>query len=209
MLIGVLTAISSVNMPLYAKDQQIDSSKQATATKQNSEDFLTQLSRYQMQFDMPVGFETIPTKKNKQLHYKYAIKDTKKEFEVRYAFSPITERQLKQHQACQAKEDCHSMDPNHLYKGMMLAHSRNMTGQKSFRIMQFRPSIVKKWFGADVGLSSSIFEFDADFAEGYKYGQMMILHKDNQVDVTMVFLGNDENSMANNRKAVWKQLRFK
>jgi hypothetical protein len=66
-----------------------------------------------------------------------------------------------------------------------------MTAGAGAEIGGFPSAAVKKEFNADVG-ASAFFELNCSFGKNYKYGQMVILHKDNVADVIITYLSNDK-----------------
>lgn len=179
------------------------------AISQNLDAFQKKLDSVNMSLEIPEAYEEVETKKNRQLHYRFAMKDQENDFEVRYGLYVITKKQVEEHKACEADPNCHSMDPNYLYKSLMMAHVSNMTGGKSNKFQSFKNEWIRHKLGADRGVISAIFKFDCAFGQGYKYGQIIIIHRDNTADAAIVFLGNNQEAFTTNRSRCFQALKFK
>ena len=99
-------------------------------------------------------------------------------------------------------------NPNKIYKGRIQANVLNMTGGQNQNIGPFPPQAVKKEFNANAG-GSSFFEFNCEFGEGYKYGQMVYLHKDNVADVIITYMSNDKTTHTDLMMKPFHALTFK
>ena len=159
-------------------------------------------------FKMPKGYKEVATKQNKDLFYIFAIKNEKEDFEVRYSIQPIAEKELKKYQECEKDPNCHSLDPNFYYKSWAMANISNMTGLKKHGYGKFPEASVRKEFNADAGLTQ-FFEVDSQFGKGYKYGQMVVLHKDNVADVIITYLSNNKEKHSSLMHTPFYSLTFK
>jgi len=160
-----------------------------------------------LQFIMPADYVETYVKENKDLWYSFAIKDTKADFEVRYTVWSLKQTIVK-YEKCKLKANCTMVSPNVIYKGRIQTNVLNMTGGQNWDIRSFPPQAVKKEFNADVG-GSSFFEFNSEFGIGYKYGQMVYLHKDNVADVIITYMSNDKTTHSDLMMKSFHALTFK
>ena len=143
-----------------------------------------------LSFTMPEGYNETVVRKNGDLNYDFAIKNTKEDFEVRYSVWSL-KPEMEEYRKCKLDSaHCLMINPNVIYSGRAQANLLNMTAGESMKIASFPPTAVKKEFNADNG-GSAFFEFKCEFGKGYKYGQMIVLHKDNVADVIITYLSND------------------
>lgn len=143
-----------------------------------------------LNFTMPTSYEETFVKENKDLWYSFAIKDKNADFEVRYTVWSL-KPEITEYKKCKLDTNCTMVSPNVIYKGRIQANVLNMTGGQNWDIDLFPLQAVKEEFNADTG-GSSFFEFNCGFGKGYKYGQMIYLHKDNVADVIITFMSNDK-----------------
>ena len=160
-----------------------------------------------LKFIIPPDYKETYVKENKDLWFSFAIKDKKADFEVRYTVwslkSPVME-----YEKCKLDTNCLMVSPNVIYKGRIQSNVLNMTGGQNYDIGAFPPQAVKKEFNADNG-GSSFFEFNCGFGTGYKYGQMVYLHKDNVADVIITFMSNDKSTHSDLMDKSFHALTFK
>jgi hypothetical protein len=143
-----------------------------------------------LKFTMPDDYKETYVKDNNDLWYCFAIKDKNADFEVRYSIWPL-KPSIEEYEKCKLDNNCTMISPNQIYKGIIQANVLNMTGGQDWDIGQFSTQAVNAEFNADAG-GSSFFELNCGFGKGYKYGQMVYLHKDNVADVIITFLSNDK-----------------
>lgn len=155
-----------------------------------SKSFLALLDSAGLQFKMPAHYQEVPTKENPDLYYCFAMKNNAGDFEVRYSIWPMQES-LKDYEECKVKLNCMMVHPNSMFKSIAEANVLNMTAGQDVAISGFPKEAVKKEFNADIG-GSAFFEFNCEFGKGYKYGFMVVLHKDDVADFIITFLGNDK-----------------
>ena len=160
-----------------------------------------------LKFTMPVEYKETYVKENKDLWYSFAIKDTTADFEVRYTVWSLIPT-IKEFEKCKLDTNCLMVSPNVIYKGRIQSNVLNMTSGQGSEIGEFSPLAVKKEFNADNG-GSSFFEFDCGFGEGYKYGQMVYLHKNNVADVIITFMSNDKSTHSELMYKSFHALKFK
>jgi hypothetical protein len=168
LLIIVLTAFKSDNLPALFSDR---------------------LSRSQLVFDPPAGYTEVPVVKNGQMHYEYALKNTDKNFEVRYSVMPLDSVFI-QFEAMKNDKNAVSINmigPNKLYYGSFVATMANIGGGVRATMQPFPVEAVKHDFNADWG-ASSLCEAKGDFGKDYKYCMAVAIHKDNLADAYCFYL---------------------
>lgn len=158
-------------------------------------------------FTMPAGFKEIAVKENNDLWYSFAIKDKDADFEVRYTVWSLKPT-FAEYEKCKLDTNCTMVNPNVIYKGRIQANVLNMSGGQDYEIGPFPMQAVKNEFNADAG-GSSFFEFNCGFGKGYKYGQMVYLHKDNVADVIITYMSNDRKTHSDNMLKAFHALTFK
>lgn len=160
-----------------------------------------------LKFEMPADYKETYVKENKDLWYSFAIKDKKAEFEVRYTVWSLKPT-IAEYKKCKLDTTCSMINPNVIYEGRIQSNVLNMTGGQDINIGPFPPQAVKKEFNADNG-GSSFFQFNCGFGTGYKYGQMVYLHKDNVADVIITFMSNDKSTHSELMDKSFHSLKFK
>lgn len=155
-----------------------------------ADEFQNYIDTIGLKFTMPAHCKETYVKENNDLWYSFAIKDKKADFEVRYTVWSLKPT-IAEYEKCKLDKNCTMVNPNVIYKGRVQANVLNMTGGQDGDIGTFPTQAVKNEFNADAG-GSSFFEFNCGFGEGYKYGQMVYLHKDNVADVIITFMSNNK-----------------
>jgi len=150
-------------------------------------------------FEMPVGYKECVIKSNFDLPYQFAIKNEEADFEVRYSVWPMTSL---------LENTNTKQDPNSMHKILFITTVMNMTGGTGAKINPFPINALKETFNADDG-SVSFFEFNSEFGKGYKYGQMVCLHKNNTTNVIITFLSNDKQKHSELVLKAFHTLKFK
>lgn len=171
------------------------------------EEFQKYIDTIGLQFNMPSGYKETYVKENKDLWYGFAIKDKEEDFEVRYTVWSL-QPAIAAYEKCKSDPNCTMISPNKIYQGRVQANVLNMTGGQDWDIGSFPLQAVKKEFNADAG-GTSFFELNCEFGKGYKYGQMVYLHKDNVADVIITFMSNDRTKHPDNMLKSFHALRFK
>lgn len=171
------------------------------------EEFEKHIDTLDILFEMPENYKEAIVKSNRDLYYSFAIKNKREDFEVRYSIWSL-KNALVEYERCKADPNCMSIHPNSVYKGRAQANVLNMTAGESMNYGNFPPLAVKKEFNADAG-GSSFFEFNCKFGEGYKYGQMVVLHKDDVADVIITYLSNDKEKHPDLMNVPFHSLTFK
>ena len=160
-----------------------------------------------LKFIMPTNYKETYVKENKDLWYCFAIKDKNADFEVRYSVWSL-QPSVEEFYKCKLDTNCFMISPNVIYKGRIQSNVLNMSGGQDIDIGAFPPQAVKTEFNADNG-GSSFFQFNCGFGKGYKYGQMVYLHKDNVADVIITFMSNDKSTLSDLMEKSFYALTFK
>lgn len=152
--------------------------------------FLDRLNRAHMSFEAPKGFIEMPLVKNGQMHYEYALKDTTRDLEIRYAIAPLDSIFIQFNQM--EKAGSHMViGPNKLYYGAFLSTMSNISnGDRRPQIGAFPAQAVKEEFNADWG-GSGFCDPGGEFGKGYKYCLGVALHKDSLADAYYFYLTNN------------------
>lgn len=172
-----------------------------------SKKFIKYVDTIGLNFEMPNGYEETYVKENKDLWYSFAIKDKSADFEIRYTVWSL-KPSLEEFKKCKQDTNCLMVNPNVIYKGRIQSNVLNMTGGQDINIGPFPSKAVKTEFNADAG-GSSFFKFQCNFGTGYKYGQMVYLHKDNVADVIITFMSNDKEKHSLLMEKSFHSLKFK
>ena len=171
------------------------------------DEFKKQIDSIGLKFLMPANYKETYVKENKDLWYSFAIKDKKADFEVRYTIWTLKPT-IEEYKKCKLDTNCIMVSPNIIYKGRIQSNVLNMTGGQDIDIDAFPNQDVKNEFNADKG-GSSFFQFNCGFGKGYKYGQMVYLHKDNVADVIITFLSNNKSTHSDLMDKSFYALTFK
>lgn len=171
------------------------------------EEFKKSIDSIGLQFSMPPDYKETRVVDNPDIWYSFAIKNQKEDFEIRYSIWSLKPT-LAEFEKCKLDSNCTMISPNALYKGRIQANVLNMTGGANPNIGAFPTQAVKKEFNADAG-GSSFFEFNCAFGKGYKYGQMVYLHKDNIADVIITYMSNNKKKHPQLMEKAFHALRFK
>jgi hypothetical protein len=160
-----------------------------------------------LKFIMPPDYKETYVKENKDLWYGFAIKDKNADFEVRYSIWSL-QPTVEQFNKCKLDTNCLMVSPNVIYKGRIQSNVLNMTGGQNIEIGAFPPQAVIKEFNADNG-GTAFFPFNCGFGKGYKFGQMVYLHKDNVADVIITFMSIDKSMLSDLMEKSFYALTFK
>jgi hypothetical protein len=170
-------------------------------------EFKKQLDAVGLIFEMPAGYKETYVHENNDLVYNFAIKNKKEDFEIRYTIFPL-KPSIAEYNICKQDTNCTMVDPNTIYKEQIAATVLNMTGGEKSNLGPFSPGGAKKDFNADRG-GSAFFKFKSDFGKGYKYGQVIYLHKDNVGDVVITYMSNNGETHVDLMKKAFYALKFK
>lgn len=171
--------------------------------------FINLLNRSEMTFNQPDEYFETQTIENQQMNYDYAIINNAKDFEIRYAISPMDEM-LKDYNDRNKNEKSGSVSihPNKLYVGLFHSVIFNVSGGKFSKINEFNPEAVKREFNADWGAIAMV-EVGKEFGQNYKYCFLITIHKDNVGDAYCFFLSNTKEDIMKNLQVPFHSLRFK
>jgi hypothetical protein len=163
-----------------------------------SKRFILFLAENKVAFKMPAGYKVKKFHKNITMPYQYAIVNPEKEYEMRIYVEPLTGYK---------KEKAGFAFNNIFESGFLTALDSLSKSHPSFVV--YEPVAVKPKFNADVGLISH-FRYlpSVDYAEGYKYGTLIVIHKDNVADIYLSFLYNTPNRDPEVFKPAEESIRF-
>jgi len=186
-----------------------------TAKSQNvkpPESFEKTIENNGLMLDQPVGFVKTEPIKNTGMMYEYAIIDTAKHIEIRYAVRSLIER-VKEYKKWQEtkKEGEIRTDPNRMVNASIMAIGMNIANDftKPPAIQQFPAESVKKDFNADAGFFTVITP-TKNFGKNYKFCMMVAIHKEGIADAYTFILSDDmENIKKYITPVIFNALRFK
>jgi len=144
-----------------------------------------------MTFKMPTGAVKAPIIKNKQLPYQYAVKYPSRGIEIRYAILPkagITAKPTKT--PLNGTSRTLVNDP---FDNLSMDVATKVAGgvpDPKMQIGGFDPAEAKKQFGADKATFWMINIKNNSFANGYKFCNMVAMHKDNGANAYVFYLAN-------------------
>lgn len=153
-------------------------------------DFKQAISKLGLVLSVTKDYKVVAPKKNGDMEYDYAVRHTKKKYEVRYALRPITEQtknDYKEYLKNRDKDKSRIMlDPNSLFDAEFQAVMLNITQAGTAKKPQpFNPNSVKAEYGADSGLTTFIQDMNSEFAGEYKNCLMVGIHK---TDIGQVYI---------------------
>lgn len=156
--------------------------------------FVDLLNRAQITFTPPAGLIEVEPVKNSQMLYQYALKFPDKDFEVRYTVRPLDSMVSQYNDWLKNKKTGSArIDPNKMHAAVFYAIMMNISGgSRPPQIKPFDSIAVKKEFNADWGAVGVCIP-SGDFAKGYKYCNVVTIHKDNVGDAYYFYLSNDAN----------------
>jgi hypothetical protein len=152
----------------------------------NQSSFKSLLDSCNLEFQIPPSFIETPIKKNRDLLYQFAIKHSSKDYEIRYSIFS-----LKDLLALKNDTNVVIVDPNTIYISLMTATVLNLSGTNKIQnpIKFLPPEAVQKEFNADVG-GMVAFPFNSEFGKGFRFCNLVFLHRDNIADVFVTYLFN-------------------
>lgn len=186
-----------------------------TAKSQNAkplESFEKTIENNSLVLDQPVGFVKTEPIKNAGMMYEYAVIDTAKHIEIRYAVRSLIER-VKEYKKWQEtkKEGEIRINPNTTASASFMAISMNIANDfsKPPAVQQFPLESVKKDFNADGGFFTVITP-TKNFGKNYKFCMMVAIHKEDIADAYIFILSDDmENIKKHVTPVIFNALRFK
>ena len=177
------------------------------AIGQNIQEFKSELENCGMNLNIPTGYVESTVIKNRDMHYEYALKYQDKDFEVRYAVSPITKKVYANDAQKKEMED-HKTMRNTSYRPIFLAIVMNVAGGGPGNKMQeMEENAVKKDFNADWG-AIVLLEPKSEFAKGFKYCFILTIHKKDTADAFYFYLSNSRENFMENAKPFFNSMKF-
>ena len=171
--------------------------------------FSNRLNRAQLNFIPPDQYKEVPVIKNGQMHYEYALKHPDKNFEVRYAVTPLDSVFLQFYAMQKDKNSINVVGPNKLYYGAFVAIMANISGGlQPPKIQIFPTESVKTEFNAD-WCATGLCEVKGDFGKGYKYCMAVAIHKDNLGDAYIFYLTDNAEDFQTLLLPVFYAMKFK
>lgn len=174
LLIGILMSLSSFGQKGYLDKYWNDLTDKT---------FNQLVNDNQLVFTMPDGFEVTTVKKNDNVFYQYAIKDTNSNFEVRIFIKSIKQSSSK-------KEE---FDFNKFSYNFMVSASLNASGNILPDIPQidlFPQDAVKNEFNADWG-GTTAFVPKTDFGKGFNFCAFNCLRLNDVCEVYLFYMFDD------------------
>lgn len=169
-------------------------------------EFTELLGRANMVFETPKEFQETKIIENQQMNYEYAIKSSKKNFEIRFAIRPL-DSTLKEYQEKKNKKGNIIIDPNKIYSTSYVATILNITGGHLSKINVFDKGAVKQEFNADWGATTFV-EVSKEFGQDYKYCMFVTIHKDNFGDAYIFFLSDSKEDFDELAQPAFHALKF-
>jgi hypothetical protein len=169
--------------------------------------FVDRLNRAQMSFTQPDGYSAIPTITNDQMHYEYALKYIGKNFEIRYAVTPLDSVFI-QYEAMIKAGTKMIYGPNQLYSGALISTAMNLSGDNMPQIKEFPKTAVSTEFNADWG-ATCVFHVTGSFGDGYNTCMIVAIHKDNLGDAYIFYLTDSPENFRDLLEPAFHALKFK
>ena len=173
----LLLALLPIAIPLLPQDGAVQ--------ERTQEEFESALRQAAMTFTVPKDFTVIPVVDNPDVRCQYAISAASVKLEIRYLIRPLASDVL-EYQRNGGK----GLDPNTLYRAMLLAICLNLSDGTTCNPSAFNTEDVRKEFGADAGLAAFV-KLKSDFGKGYKGCLINVIHVKNKADAFTFFLFDD------------------
>jgi hypothetical protein len=181
-------------------------------TTKPSETFKTLIETNGITLNQPEGFVETEPVKNGGMNYEYAIIDTAKNLEIRYAVRPLAERVTAYKKWQETKKEGEiRVNPNTMAIGAFMATAMNIANEftKPPSVKQFPTNAVKKDFNADAGYYTVVAPVK-NFGKNYKFCMMIAIHKDDVADAYTFILTDDmENIKKHITPDIFNALSFK
>ena len=149
------------------------------------------LNRANLTFQKPVGFQQTKTIDNRHLKYNYALKDSKRNFEIRYVIRPLDSTLVNYEEFVKNNEKSFIIHPNKMHSMLFKEIILNLSGGRHSKITEFDKKSVSQEFNADWGAMTFI-EVGKEFGQNYEFGMILAIHKDNIGDAYCIFLSKNE-----------------
>lgn len=170
MRLSLLATILLVAAPAFAADQP-SPALQA---------FLKLAETNGFAFARPDGYREVAPVRNRDMLYDYALVDSKKKVELRFALRPLSKKELDAYEEWKINRPKGTIltDPNQGYMTSFLAVALNVGQLGAIPPQQhFPPDAVKREFGADDGLLTTLVGPKSQFSRGYKQILVFVIHK--------------------------------
>jgi len=176
------------------------------------ESFEKIISDNNLMLDQPEGFVKTEPIKNSAMLYEYAVIDTSKHIELRYAIRSLTERVKEYKKWLETKKEGEiRINPNTMLSATLMAIAMNIAGgsNKPPSIQQFPDPAVKKDFNADAGFFTIVTP-TKNFGKDYKFCMVVAIHKEDIADAyTFILTDEMENLKKYITPTIFNALRFK
>ncbi|MFF5382504.1 hypothetical protein [Pedobacter suwonensis] len=177
-----------------------------------AESFEKIISHNNLMLDQPEGFVKTEPIKNSAMLYEYAVIDTSKHIEIRYAIRSLTERVKEYKKWLETKKEGEiRINPNTMLSATLMAIAMNIAGgsNKPPSIQQFPDPAVKKDFNADAGFFTIVTP-TKNFGKDYKFCMVVAIHKEDIADAyTFILTDEMENLKKYITPTIFNALRFK
>lgn len=177
-----------------------------------AESFEKIISHNNLMLDQPEGFVKTEPIKNSAMLYEYAVIDTSKHIEIRYAIRSLTERAKEYKKWLETKKEGEiRINPNTMLSATLMAIAMNIAGgsNKLPSIQQFPDPAVKKDFNADAGFFTIVTP-TKNFGKDYKFCMVVAIHKEDIADAyTFILTDEMENLKKYITPTIFNALRFK
>jgi hypothetical protein len=178
--------------------------------------FFAFIDKAGLKFSKPANTIEIPVIANDELNYQYALKDTINKIEIRYLVVPLQElvdRYNGPHD--DTGSSMSKVDPNFLHTNLLIAYALKIEGKGMNSMDDVMPNItelshakVDLEYNADWGAELTLQPCD-EFAQKYKYCNILAIHKDNIADVFMIYLYDNKDTFEESVKPDIHSLVFK
>ena len=166
----------------------------AAVTEMMTDSFQQLMAQHGLKFDLSdnAAMARVDIVDNRNMPYHFAYKHHSENFEVRYHvqnFSDVSERSA---------------------KSLLMATTMNISGGNFETMTPFPTEAVKKEFGADWGMMSSVALQESEFSKGYTQAMVILIRKENHA--AYIFYMMDDDTLArfpSLSTAVFTALRFK
>ena len=153
--------------------------------------FINLLNRTKMIFTEPYGYILKDSLQSRGGTWDLTYIHPVDKFEVRYAIQPM-DVLLKEYQEDLLKKDSNEnlIHPNKLYHNKFKKALLNISDGRLPEYTVMTATSAKSEFNADWGATATV-DAGKEFGIGYKYCQIVLIHKDNIGDAFVYFLGDD------------------
>ena len=167
------------------------------------------LHRAKMTFENTTDMVEATPIENRQMNYEYALINSNKDFEVRYAIRPLDEliKTHDEHEKNKKPGDIY-IHPNKFYSALFETTVLNISGGQFPEPSMFDSDAVKREFNADWG-ATVLVEVGEEFGQDYKYCLVVAIHKESIADAYYFYLSDKRETITANMDKLFHSLRFK